>query len=133
MIKTLAIFLLLTTSAFAHRTAQEAAEASAAGGLRHRGGHASYGPGLAEGLGCSSTPESAFRSCCYANHSGYATVDVGVAQAKNGLWVVCRRYLSKSRMHLLPQVLSSRGLKKRKSCLADCFESEDETEETDGE
>ena len=123
--KTLILFCLLCSPCLAHRTAQEAAEASAAGGLRHRGGHASYGPGLAEGLGCASTPEKAFRSCCYANHSGYATVDVGVAQGKNGLWVVCRRYLSKSRMHLLPQVLSSRGLKKRKSCLADCFEKEE--------
>ena len=127
--RTLILFCLLCSPCLAHRTAQEAAEASAAGGLRHRGGHASYGPGLAEGLGCSSTPESAFRSCCYANHSGYATVDVGVAQSKNGLWVVCRRYLSKSRMHLLPQVLSSRGLKKRKSCLADCWEEEEEDEE----
>jgi hypothetical protein len=117
--RTLILFCLLCSPCLAHRTAQEAAEASAAGGLRHRGGH---GPYMAEGLGCSSTPESAFRSCCYANHSGYETVDVGVAQGRNGLWVVCRRYLSKSRMHLLPQVLSSKGLKKRKSCLADCWE-----------
>lgn len=120
--RTLILFCLLCSPCLAHRTAQEAAEASAAGGLRHRGGHASYGPGLAEGLGCASTPEQAFRCCCYANHSGYETVDVGVAQARNGLWVVCRRYLSKSRMHLLPQVLASRGLSKQKKCLADCWE-----------
>jgi hypothetical protein len=126
--RTLAIFLLLTTSVFAHRTAQEAAEASAVGGLRHRGGNPSY-----EGLGCASTPEAAFRSCCYARHSGLETYDVGIARSRNGLWVCCRRYCSKGALHRIGEYLSRAGLKKQKSCLADCFESEDEAEETDGE
>ena len=126
--RTIAIFLLLTTSVFAHRTAQEAAEASAAGGLRHRGGNPSY-----EGLGCASTPEAAFRSCCYARHSGLETYDVGIARSRNGLWVCCRRYCSKGALHRIGEYLSRAGLKKQKSCLADCFESEDEAEETDGE
>ena len=119
--RTLILFFCLSSACFAHQTAQEAAEASARSGLSHRGGHSPF----AEGLGCASTPEGAFRSCCYANHSGYATVDVGVAQSRNGLWVVCRRYLSKSRLHLLPEYLARKGLKKRKSTLADCFEKEE--------
>lgn len=126
--RTLAIFLLLTTSVFAHRTAQEAAEASASCGLRHRGGNPSY-----EGLGCASTPEAAFRSCCYARHSGLETYDVGIARSRNGLWVCCRRYCSKGALHRIGEYLSRAGLKKQKSCLADCFGSEDESEETDGE
>ncbi len=118
--RTLILFCLLCSPCLAHRTAQEAAEASAAGGLRHRGGHSPF----AEGLGCASTPEQAFRCCCYANHSGYETVDVGVAQGRNGLWVVCRRYLSKSRLHLLPEYLARKGLSRQKKCLADCWEKE---------
>ena len=126
--RTIAIFLLLTTSAFAHRTAQEAAEASAAGGLRHRGGNASY-----EGLGCASTPEQAFRSCCYANHSGLVTYDVGIAQARNGLWVCCRRYVSKSAIHRIGEYLARAGLKKQRTCVADCFEPVEVIKEKDGE
>ena len=126
--RTLAIFLLLTTSVFAHRTAQEAAEASAAGGLRHRGGNPSY-----EGLGCSSSPESAFRSCCYANHSGLVTYDVGIAQARNGLWVCCRRYVSKGAIHRIGEYLARAGLKKQRTCVADCFEPVEVIEETEGE
>lgn len=113
MTRALVLFLALTSTAFAHRTAQEAAEASARGGLSHRGGHSPF----AEGLGCASTPEGAFRSCCFANHSGYATVDVGLARSRNGLWVCCRRYLSKSRLNLLPDMLSRKGLTKRISNL----------------
>jgi hypothetical protein len=111
--RTVALWLMITATAFAHRTAQEAAEASARGGLSHRGGHSPF----AEGLGCASTPERAFRSCCYANSSNYATVDVGLAQGRNGLWVCCRRYLSKSRLHLLPGYLAQKGLKSRISNL----------------
>ena len=123
--RTLLLFLALTSTALAHRSAQEAAEASARGGLCHRGGHSPF----AEGLGCASTPEGAFRSCCYANHSGYATVDVGIAQARNGLWVCCRRYLSKSRLHLLPEYLARKGLSRRKSTLADCWVKEEVVDE----
>lgn len=126
--KTLAIFLLLTTSAFAHKTAQQAAEASAAGGLRHRGGNPSY-----EGLGCSSTPESAFRSCCYANSSNLVTYDVGIAQGRNGLWVCCRRYVSKGAIHRIGDYLARAGLKRQRTCVADCFCTLDESEEKDGE
>lgn len=114
---------LLTNTSWAHRTAQEAAEASAAGGLRHRGGNPSY-----EGLGCASTPEGAFRSCCYANHSGLETYDVGIAQGRNGLWVCCRRYVSKGAIHRIGDYLRRAGLKKQRTCVADCFD-EVETEE----
>jgi len=128
--RTLILFFCLSSVCFAHRTAQEAAEASAAGGLRHRGGNASY-----EGLGCASTPEGAFRSCCYANHSGLQTYDVGIARSKGGLWVCCRRYCSKGALHRIGDYLKRAGLKKQKTCLADCFENEkaeeDETSPAD--
>ncbi len=119
--KTIILFLCLTTACFAHKTAQEAAEASAAGGLRHRGGIPAY-----EGLVVRSTPESAFRSCCYANHSGLETYDVGIAQGRNGLWVCCRRYCSKGALHRIGDYLSRAGLKKQRTCVADCFEKEEE-------
>lgn len=115
--RTLLLFLALTSSALAHRTCQEAAEASARGGLSHRGGNPSY-----EGLGCASTPEGAFRSCCYANHSGLLTYDVGIAQGRNGLWVCCRRYVSKNSAHRIPQLLARAGLTRQRTCVADCFE-----------
>lgn len=113
------LILLVASPAMAHRTAQQAAEASAAGGLCHRGGNPSY-----EGLGCSHSPESAFRSCCYANHSGLITYDVGIAQGRNGLWVCCRRYVSRSSAHRIPELLARAGLKRQRTCVADCFESE---------
>ena len=115
--RTIVLFLALTSTAFAHKSAQEAAEASAAGGLRHRGGNPSY-----EGLGCASTPERAFRSCCYANHSGLETYDVGIAQGRNGLWVCCRRYVSRNSAHRIPQLLARAGLTRQRTCVADCFE-----------
>lgn len=111
------LIVLAASPAMAHRTAQEAAEASAAGGLRHRGGNPSY-----EGLGCSSSPESAFRSCCYASSSNLITYDVGIAQGRNGLWVCCRRYISRSSAHRIPELLSRAGLKKQRTCVADCFD-----------
>lgn len=125
MIKTITLFLCLASTCYAHRTAQEAAEASAAGGLRHRGGNASY-----EGLGCASTPEGAFRSCCYANHSGLITYDCGIAQGRNGLWVACRRYVSRNSAHRIPNLLARAGLKKQKSSLADCWAKEEDNETT---
>lgn len=111
------LILLVASPAMAHKTAQGAAEASAAGGLRHRGGNLAF-----EGLGCSSSPESAFRSCCYANSSNLITYDVGIAQGRNGLWVCCRRYVSRSSAHRIPELLARAGLKRQRSSVADCFE-----------
>lgn len=108
MIRAFVLLLALTSPAFAHKTAQQAAEASAKGGLCHRGGNASY-----EGLGCASTPEGAFRSCCYASHSGLETYDVGLAKSRNGLWVCCRRYCSKSALGRIADYLKRAGLKKK--------------------
>jgi hypothetical protein len=103
------LFSLVSPVAHAHKTAQEAAEASARSGLRHRGGNPSY-----EGLGCASTPERAYKSCCYANHTGLITYDVGYAQASNGLWVCCRRYVSKSQQHMISVYLKSAGIEEKK-------------------
>ena len=119
--RTLVLFLCMTSVCFAHRTAQEAAEASARSGLSHRGGNPSY-----EGLGCASTPEGAFRSCCYANHSGLVTYDCGIAKSRNGLWVCCRRYCSKGALHRITDYLKRAGLKEQRSCLEDCWDSEEE-------
>lgn len=115
--RTLLLFLALTSTALAHRTAQEAADASARGGLSHRGGNPSY-----EGLGCASTPEGAFRSCCYARSTNLITYDVGIAKGRNGLWVCCRRYISKNSAHRIPQLLARAGLTRQRTCVADCFE-----------
>lgn len=52
----------------------------------HFGGNSGY-----EGCGSGSTPEQAYRNCCFAN-SGMATVDVGYAQSRDGRWFCCRRY-----------------------------------------
>jgi len=52
----------------------------------HWGGNSGY-----EGCGCGASPAAAYSICCYAN-SGMATVDVGYAQASNGMWYCCRRY-----------------------------------------
>jgi hypothetical protein len=74
-------------SGCSNRTAQDVANCCAADGrLAHRGGNPGY-----EGLGMASTPEAAYRNCCYAN-SGMKTVDVGYAKMRNGSWVCCRRY-----------------------------------------
>lgn len=56
------------------------------GQVGHHGGNPGY-----EGCGCASTKEGAYNICCYAN-SGMKTVDVGYAQASNGMWFCCRRY-----------------------------------------
>lgn len=72
-------------------SAQCVANACAAmGRLAHIGGIGKSGASH-EGLGMGSSPEAAYRSCCYAN-SGMATVDVGYAQTRSGQWVCCRRY-----------------------------------------
>ena len=111
---------LWTNTTWAHRTCQEAAEASARSGLAHRGGNPSY-----EGIACASTPEAAFRNCCYANNTGLITYDVGIAQARNGMWCCCRRDVSKGSAHRIPQLLARAGLKRQKTCLADCWAKEE--------
>lgn len=68
-------------------TAQGVAEMMAQRGtVGHFGGNSGY-----EGCGSGSTPDAAYRNCCYAN-SGMSTVDVGYAQGRNGQWFCCRRY-----------------------------------------
>jgi hypothetical protein len=57
---------------------------------RNQVGHWGGNPGY-EGCGCGATPAAAYSICCYGN-SGMATVDVGYAQAANGMWYCCRRY-----------------------------------------
>jgi len=57
---------------------------------RNQVGHWGGNPGY-EGCGCGVTAQAAYATCCYAN-SGMATVDVGYAQAANGMWYCCRRY-----------------------------------------
>jgi hypothetical protein len=56
------------------------------GSVGHWGGNPGY-----EGCGSGSSAQSAYSNCCYAN-SGMATVDVGYAQGRNGMWFCCRRY-----------------------------------------
>lgn len=56
------------------------------GAVGHWGGNRGY-----EGCGCGATAAAAYAICCYAN-SGMATVDVGYAQGRNGMWYCCRRY-----------------------------------------
>jgi hypothetical protein len=71
----------------ATNTAQGVAEACARmGRLQHLGGNS--GP---EGLGMGSTPDAAYRNCCFAN-SGMPDADVGYAQGPSGQWYCCRRY-----------------------------------------
>jgi len=68
-------------------SAQGVAEAMAnSGSVAHFGGHSGH-----EGCGCGSTQQAAYNNCCYAT-SSMATVDVGYAQGRNGLWYCCRRY-----------------------------------------
>jgi hypothetical protein len=124
--KALALFLCLTATAFAHRTAQQSAEACARSGLSHRGGNPSY-----EGLGCASTPERAFRGCCYAGSSNLITYDVGLAQARNGMWCCCRRYVSKGAAGRIPGYLERAGLTKQISTVEECFEYYKPKEEGD--
>ena len=75
------------TVSFSTATAQGVANIMAS---RNYVGHFGGNPGY-EGCGCGATKEAAYAICCYAN-SGMATVDVGYAQAKNGMWYCCRRY-----------------------------------------
>src|SRR5215471_12143182 len=75
------------TVSYSTATAQGVANIMAA---KNYVGHFGGNPGY-EGCGCGATPQAAYIICCYAN-SGMATVDVGYAQAKNGMWYCCRRY-----------------------------------------
>ena len=75
------------TVSYSTATAQGVANIMAA---RNYVGHFGGNPGY-EGCGCGATPQAAYNICCYAN-SGMATVDVGYAQGRNGMWYCCRRY-----------------------------------------
>jgi hypothetical protein len=75
------------STSFSTATAQGVANIMAS---RNQVGHWGGNPGY-EGCGCGATPAAAYAICCYAN-SGMATVDVGYAQAANGMWFCCRRY-----------------------------------------
>lgn len=76
-----------TSSHVDNSSAQGVANAMAErNSVGHFGGNSGY-----EGCGSGSTPEQAYRNCCFAN-SGMATVDVGYAQGHNGKWFCCRRY-----------------------------------------
>jgi hypothetical protein len=75
------------TVSYSTSTAQGVANLMAANNrVGHWGGNRGY-----EGCGCGATPAAAYAICCYAN-SGMATIDVGYAQAANGMWYCCRRY-----------------------------------------
>lgn len=75
------------TVSYSTSTAQGVANIMAS---RNYVGHFGGNPGY-EGCGCGASPAAAYAICCYAN-SGMATVDVGYAQAANGMWYCCRRY-----------------------------------------
>lgn len=56
--------------------------------MGHYGGNRGY-----EGVAMSyAGPEAALRSCCYSS-SGMPVVDSAVAQARNGAWYACKRYV----------------------------------------
>jgi hypothetical protein len=75
------------TVSYSTSTAQGVANIMAS---RNYVGHFGGNPGY-EGCGCGATAAAAYYSCCYSS-SGMATVDVGYAQAANGMWYCCRRY-----------------------------------------
>jgi len=77
----------VTQVSYSTSTAQGVANLMAA---NNRVGHWGGNPGY-EGCGCGATQAAAYNICCYAN-SGMTTVDVGYAQASNGIWYCCRRY-----------------------------------------
>ena len=77
----------VTTVSYSTATAQGVANIMAS---RNQVGHFGGNPGY-EGCGCGATAQAAYNICCYGN-SGMATVDVGYAQAANGMWYCCRRY-----------------------------------------
>lgn len=90
---------------YANKTALDVANYCASHGLCHIGGNPSY-----EGLGCASTPEAAYKNCCFGSRTDLITYDSAVIQAKNGLWVACRRYVHKSKAHMIPVYLERAGI-----------------------
>lgn len=75
------------TASLSTATAQGVANIMASyNAVGHWGGNPGY-----EGCGCGATPAAAYAICCYSN-SGMATVDVGYAQSRSGMWFCCRRY-----------------------------------------
>ena len=90
---------------YKNKTALDVATYCATHGLRHIGGNPSY-----EGLGCASTPESAYKCCCFGSRSDLITYDSAVIVAPNGLWVACRRYVHKNNIHLIKQYRKNAGL-----------------------
>jgi len=74
-------------ASFSTATAQGVANIMASRNqVGHWGGNRGY-----QGCGCGASPQAAYSICCYGN-SGMATIDVGYAQASNGMWYCCRRY-----------------------------------------
>ena len=94
---------------YPNKTAEDVANYCATHGLRHIGGNPSY-----EGLGCASTPEAAYRGCCFGSRTDLITYDSAIVQASNGLWVACRRYVHKSQAHLVDYYRELAGLRPSK-------------------
>lgn len=106
LLATCALFLFTGANYYyPNKTAEDVANYCASHGLRHIGGNPSY-----EGLGCASTPEAAYRSCCYGSRTDLVTYDSAIVQARNGLWVACRRYVHKSQLHLVDTYREMAGL-----------------------
>lgn len=106
-----AVFLLTSAASAAsyNKTAEDVALYCAKHGLRHIGGNPSY-----EGLGCASTPEAAYRCCCFGSRTDLITYDSAVVQASNGLWVACRRYVHKSQAGCIAEYRRKAGLPEEK-------------------
>jgi len=107
-----AVFLLTSAASAAsykNKTALDVANYCAKHGLRHIGGNPSY-----EGLGCASTPEAAYRCCCFGSRTDLITYDSAVVQASNGLWVACRRYVHKSKIGCIAEYRRKAGLPEEK-------------------
>ena len=122
-LKAVVAVFLLTNAAFAanykNKTAEDVALYCAAHGLRHIGGNPSY-----EGLGCASTPDAAYRCCCYGSRTDLITYDSAIVQARNGLWVACRRYVHKSQAGCIEEYRRKAGLpEKNRRWTADALEN----------
>ena len=90
---------------YPNKTAEQVATYCASHGLRHIGGNHSY-----EGLGCASTPEAAYKGCCFGSRKDLITYDSAIVKASNGLYVACRRYVSKSNMKMIDEYRKLSGL-----------------------
>jgi len=79
--------VVATAVSYSTSTAQGVANIMAnSGTVGHWGGNPGY-----EGCGSGGTAAAAYNNCCYST-SGMATVDVGYARGRNGMWFCCRRY-----------------------------------------